>query len=269
MRWLMKCLAVAGFAAMNIMLLSVSVWSGNVSDMTPGDARLLPLAVGADRAAGRGLCRPAVLPERVCARSARAALNMDVPISLGVIAGARHVAGRDRDHARARLFRFRDHAAVLPAVRALARPCDAAQDPRGRRQSRRAQGRRRAPLRRTAKSCSVPAAALQAGRPAAGAARRARSRRRRRDHRHVRDRRKPGHRRDSAARRRGRRHGLCRQREFLRHADHAGDRRRRRHADRRGRAAARAGRRRRSRATCGSPTAPRGSTRRSSTPPPR
>jgi P-type Cu2+ transporter len=37
-RFLLRCLAVAAFAAMNIMLLSVSVWSGNVSDITPDNA---------------------------------------------------------------------------------------------------------------------------------------------------------------------------------------------------------------------------------------
>ena len=57
-----------------------------------GDARPVSLAVGADRAAGGGLCRPAVLSQRLAARCAIAPLNMDVPISLGVIAGARHVA---------------------------------------------------------------------------------------------------------------------------------------------------------------------------------
>ena len=72
-----------------------------------GDARPLPLALGADRAAGRGLCGPAVLPQRAGARCGRGTLNMDVPISLGVIAGARHVGGRDRQPRAPRLFRFR------------------------------------------------------------------------------------------------------------------------------------------------------------------
>src|SRR5262245_46352461 len=34
-RALLRCLGVAAFAAMNIMLLSVAVWSGNVTDITP------------------------------------------------------------------------------------------------------------------------------------------------------------------------------------------------------------------------------------------
>jgi Cation transport ATPase len=34
-RELLKCMGVAGFGAMNVMLMSVSVWSGNVTDITP------------------------------------------------------------------------------------------------------------------------------------------------------------------------------------------------------------------------------------------
>ena len=63
-RWLLRCLAVAAFAAMNIMLLSVSVWAGNVERHHAGDARFLSLALRPHRAAGGGLCRAAVFPQR-------------------------------------------------------------------------------------------------------------------------------------------------------------------------------------------------------------
>ena len=83
-RWLMKCLAVAGFAAMNIMLLSVSVWSGNVTDITPETRDLFHwlsalIALPAAGYAGQPFFRSALAAIRA------RAVNMDVPISLGVL----------------------------------------------------------------------------------------------------------------------------------------------------------------------------------------
>jgi P-type Cu2+ transporter len=82
-RWLMKCLAVAGFAAMNVMLLSVSVWAGNVSDMTQETRDLFHwlsalIALPAAAYAGQPFFQSAF-------RALRAHhVNMDVPITIGV-----------------------------------------------------------------------------------------------------------------------------------------------------------------------------------------
>ena len=83
-RRLLRCLAVAGFAAMNVMLLSVSVWSGNVTDITPETRDFFHwasalIALPAAAYAGRPFFTSAWQALR--ARS----LNMNVPISLGVI----------------------------------------------------------------------------------------------------------------------------------------------------------------------------------------
>ena len=83
-RQLLRCLAVAGFAAANIMLLSVSVWSGNATDIT-GETRDLfhlisaLIAIPAAYFAGQPFFRSALSALR--ART----LNMDVPISLAVV----------------------------------------------------------------------------------------------------------------------------------------------------------------------------------------
>jgi P-type Cu2+ transporter len=82
-RDIMKRLGVAGFAAANIMLLSVSAWSGAAGDMTPSVEALFHwlsalIALPAVAYAGQPFLRSAA--QALKARR----LNMDVPISLGV-----------------------------------------------------------------------------------------------------------------------------------------------------------------------------------------
>jgi P-type Cu2+ transporter len=81
---LLRCLAVAGFAAINVMLLSISVWSGNVSDMTQETRDLFHwlsalIALPAAAYAGQPFFQSAF-------RALRGRLlNMEVPISVGVV----------------------------------------------------------------------------------------------------------------------------------------------------------------------------------------
>ena len=83
-KFLLRCLAVAGFAAMNIMLLSVSVWSGNATDITPETRDLfhwLSAAIALPAAAYAG--QPFFRSAWTALRSRHT--NMDVPISLGIL----------------------------------------------------------------------------------------------------------------------------------------------------------------------------------------
>lgn len=83
-QWLLRCLGVAGFAAMNVMLLSVSVWSGNVTDITPETRDLfhwLSALIALPAAAYAG--QPFFQSAYRAVRTKR--LNMDVPITIGVI----------------------------------------------------------------------------------------------------------------------------------------------------------------------------------------
>jgi len=80
---LLKCLAVAGFAAMNVMLLSISLWAGDVSDMTQETRDLFHwlsalIALPAAAYAGQPFFKSAW--RAICTRQ----LNMDVPITVGV-----------------------------------------------------------------------------------------------------------------------------------------------------------------------------------------
>ncbi len=83
-RALLRAMAVAGFAAANIMLLSVAVWAGNAEDMQAPTRDLMHwlsalIAIPAVAYAGQPFFRSAAGALR------GRALNMDVPISLAVL----------------------------------------------------------------------------------------------------------------------------------------------------------------------------------------
>ena len=82
--FLLRCLGVAAFAAMNVMMLSVPVWSGNVSDMIPEQRDFFHwlsavIALPAAAYSGQPFFRSAW--RALKARST----NMDVPISIGIV----------------------------------------------------------------------------------------------------------------------------------------------------------------------------------------
>lgn len=84
---LLRSMAIAGFAAANVMLLSVSVWAGHFQDMGPATRDLMHwvsalIALPAIAYAGRPFFRSAVSAVRTLG------LNMDVPISLAVVLAA-------------------------------------------------------------------------------------------------------------------------------------------------------------------------------------
>src|SRR5260370_19005686 len=83
-RFLLRCLGVAAFATMNVMMLSVPVWSGNVSDMIPEQRDFFHwlsalIALPAQAYAGQPFFRLAFLsfPTRNA--------NMHVPIRISLI----------------------------------------------------------------------------------------------------------------------------------------------------------------------------------------
>jgi Cu2+-exporting ATPase len=83
-RFLLRCLAVSGFAASNVMFLSICIWAGLDGEMGEGTRTLLHwisglIAIPAALYAGRPFFRSAL------ASLARGKANMDVPITLGIL----------------------------------------------------------------------------------------------------------------------------------------------------------------------------------------
>ena len=160
-RRLTRYLAVAGFAAMNVMLLSVSVWSGNVTDITPETRDFFHwasalIALPAAAYAGQPFFKSAW-------RALRAGTtNMDVPITIGVTLALAMSLVETANHAEHAYF---DSAIMLLFFLLVGRTLDHAM----RRKTRAVAGNLAALKAETAhrfagdELVSVPVAALKAG----------------------------------------------------------------------------------------------------------
>lgn len=102
-KWMLRCLGIAGFASMNIMLLSVAVWSGNATEMATETRDLFHwisalIALPAVAYAGQPFFRSAfaALHER--------RLNMDVPIVVGILLALVMSVYETMNHARNAYF---------------------------------------------------------------------------------------------------------------------------------------------------------------------
>ena len=197
---LLRCLGVAAFGAMNVMLLSVALWSGAARPTPPGRR-----AISSTGSRRWSCCRRVAYAGRPFFDSALRALkqrtlNMDVPITLGVVLSLMMSVVQTLQHARRPISTAASMLLMfLLAGRAL--------DQRMRRKTRDVASNLAAikaetatKLIETAKRVEMPIAADHAGRSRAGARGRTSRRRRRGRGRPVGNRPEPRHRRDRAGR---------------------------------------------------------------------
>src|SRR6266516_7552948 len=161
-RFLLRCLGVAAFATMNVMMLSIPVWSGNVSDMIPEQRDFFHwlsalIALPAAAYSGQPFFRSAL-------RALRArTTNMDVPISIGIVLALAMSVVETLHHAEHAYF---DAALMLLAFLLAGRYLDQSM----RRKTRAVAGNLAALRAESATKfvgadeiCEVPIAAVQAG----------------------------------------------------------------------------------------------------------
>jgi Cu2+-exporting ATPase len=160
--FLLRCLGVAAFAAMNVMMLSVPVWSGNVTDMIPEQRDFfhwLSALIALPAAAYSG--QPFFISAFRALRAGRT--NMDVPISIGIILALAMSVVETFHHAEHAYF---DAALMLITFLVAGRYLDQSM----RRRTRAVAGNLAALKAETATKfvgadeiCEVPIAAVQAG----------------------------------------------------------------------------------------------------------